>query len=302
MDNKKYKIGFIGAGKMGNCLGRYISLSNSDRFIISGYYSKSPDSAESAATAIGGMKYDSLEDIASDCEIILLTVPDGMISEVWKSLASIIDQQAIEQNVSVESSSNPSAKKVIAHCSGCMDSKVFNSSNCSFGSIHPLAAIFDKETAYKKLETAYFTIEGDEEFIDIASLLLDELGNNYAEIDASKKSLYHAASVAISNLTVALAYMGIEMYRDCNLPENFAENAWKPLFLENATNICNIGPIAALTGPVERGDSSTISKHLDAINDETRGAYIEMSKMLVKIAQQKNPDRDYSELINLLEK
>ena len=66
----------------------------------------------------------------------------------------------------------------------------------------------------------------------------------------------------------------------------------------------------ALTGPIERGDAQTVSKHLQEIRkfaaESTVGqdiltAYTALSKQLIRIAQQKHPHKDYKHLEKELE-
>lgn len=283
------EIGFIGAGKVGFSLGKYIREKTGGAFNIHGYYSQNHDSAVAAAAFAGGKAFDSAEELAAECDLLLLTVPDGQIEGVWEQLRDKI--------------SNP---LLVGHCSGSLDSRVFLSSagvpsvSHGFGSIHPIMSIRDKDTAYLKLPEAYFTIEGDEPFIDFMDVFLPALGNPHSIIDTDKKTLYHAASVMVSNLVCSLAFEGVEVFKACGLDDEFAEKAWRPLFLGNAENIYSVGPVMALTGPVERADAETVKRHLGALSGETRQMYLLLSRALADVAQLKNPNRDYSEIRNVL--
>ncbi|MDR3306005.1 MAG: DUF2520 domain-containing protein [Clostridiales Family XIII bacterium] len=300
------QIGFIGAGKAGLSFGKYITektRGTDGGFSVSGYAGRGPasSSAEEAADFTGSRAFDSYAALVSASDLILLTVPDGAIAGVWDELRKVL----------------PPAKeapaKYIGHMSGSMGSEVFRGAaglSCAFGSLHPMAALFDKQTAYRILISSYFTIEGDGAFLELASALFRTLGNSACVIAADKKPLYHTAAATLSNLTAALAYAGMEMYRACGLPENFAGNAWRPLFLENARNIIEVGPVNALTGPLERGDAETVAKHLNALRGNTRPesaehsfyeAYRALSRILLEVASEKHPDRDYAALKKLLE-
>ena len=104
----------------------------------------------------------------------------------------------------------------------------------------------------------------------------------------------------VSNLVCALAYEGMETFKACGLDEDFAESAWRSLFLGNAENTASVGPVRALTGPVERGDAATVARHLAALSGDAREIYLLLSRTLVETARLKNPDRDYSELTGIL--
>jgi predicted short-subunit dehydrogenase-like oxidoreductase (DUF2520 family) len=87
------------------------------------------------------------------------------------------------------------------------------------------------------------------------------------------------------------------------LEPDFADEFLKTLFLGNAENIAAFGPVAALTGPTERADAGTIEGHLKTLadfGDETDiNLYKSLTEILVRVAKEKNPDRDYSEVLRL---
>jgi len=301
------KIGFIGAGKVGFSLGRHIS-ERAYGFKVCGYYSRSPESAREAAAFAGGSAFGTMEELAGECDLLFLTVPDGQIADVWAQLLPALTD------------SKHGRALYIAHCSGSQDSRIFTPrpdaepylcagagtgeltvpAHLYFGSLHPLLAVHDKTTAYENLADAYFTVEGDPAFTEIAGALMTSLGNPFCKIEAEQKTLYHAASVMVSNLVCALAYEGMEVFKACGLDAGFAESAWRALFLGNAENIAALGPVSALTGPIERGDTATVAKHLDALTGDTKEIYLLLSRALTETAQRKNPERDYSELKVLL--
>ena len=49
--------------------------------------------------------------------------------------------------------------------------------------------------------------------------------------------------------------------------------AFLPLVRGTVENVETLGPAAALTGPVARGDHDTVTRHLDALPDDERDAY-----------------------------
>lgn len=270
------KIGFIGAGKVGFSLGKYFV--NHGKCVI-GYFSRNLDSSKDAAMFTNSKYYDNLDELVAACEVIFLTVPDGSIRETYK---------AIEQ-LDVTG-------KCFVHCSGVLTSEVFEdiSSKGARGcSLHPLCAVNDKYTGYMGLKDTYFTVEG-QNTEDIVKLI-SECGNPIEVIAKADKVKYHAAAVYASNLVVGLYDMASELLKDCNLSDEFAEHALGTLFEGNAHNITSKGVIGALTGPVERADATTVKKHMDTLDDDKREIYRLLSHRLIDIAQEKNPDRGYTD-------
>ena len=92
------RAGFIGAGKVGFSLGKYLKENGVE---ITGYFSKSPESAKSAADFTNTKLYKSIENILSDSDTLFITVPDGQISKVWDYM----------KNLDIKN-------KNICHCSG----------------------------------------------------------------------------------------------------------------------------------------------------------------------------------------
>ena len=74
------RIGFIGAGKVGYSLGRYLK---EHHISISGYYSRALQSAMDAAEFVETNFYTTLDELVKDSEVLFITVPDGVIKEVW---------------------------------------------------------------------------------------------------------------------------------------------------------------------------------------------------------------------------
>ena len=273
------KFGFIGAGKVGFSLGKYLKENNID---ISGYYSKSQHSAREAAIFTKTKQYNNLENLIKDSDTIFITTPDSEISVVW----SEINKLSIKD-------------KLICHCSGSISSEIFSNINNhgAYGySIHPMFAISDKYNSYKNLSQAFITIEGHKKHIEFLKQLFFQLGNEVAIISKENKVLYHAASVTVSNLVLGLINNGINYLEECGFTHDMAIKALYPLIEFNLKNIREKGAINSLTGPVERGDLLTVINHLSVLKKEDKELYKLLSKNILKIAKMKNPDRDYKNL------
>lgn len=279
------KVGFVGAGKVGFTLGKYMTEHN---VCVSGYYSRSRGSAGQAADFTKTKCYETLEELAASSDAVFLTVPDGAIEDVWNSLK----QYSLKG-------------KCICHCSGAMNSAVFSGIDQmgAFGySIHPLFAIHSRLQSYREISQAYFTIEGAQEYLLYWKSFFESLGNPVRVIQADQKILYHSAAVFASNLVTGLFESGIHLLMECGFDRQSGEEALRALFLNNCRSVAEAGPVEALTGPVERADLETIRKHLEVLSGNEREIYIRLSKVLTGIAKQKHPERSYAELSQLLER
>ena len=75
-----------------------------------------------------------------------------------------------------------------------------------------------------------------------------------------------------------------------------AIKALYPLIENNLRNVKERGAVNSLTGPIERGDLSTVINHLNVIPEEDKELYRLLSKNILKIAKVKNLNRDYKNL------
>lgn len=273
------KFGFIGAGKVGFSLGKYLKENSID---ISGYYSKSQHSSKEAAIFTNTRQYNNLEDLIKNSDAIFITTPDNQIADVWNEVKKL-----------------PIKEKLICHCSGSISSEVFSNINNhgAYGySIHPMFAISDKYNSYKDLSQAFITIEGHEKHLENLKRLFLHLGNDVAIISKENKVLYHAASVTVSNLVLGLINNGVNYLEECGFTKEMAIKALYPLIENNLRNIKERGAVSSLTGPIERGDLSTVINHLNVIREEDKELYRLLSKNILKIAKVKNQDRNYKNL------
>ena len=90
-------IGFIGAGKAGTALGRYLVDNNAS---VVGFASKTYSSACQAASFSRSSAFSSTLDLVRRCDFVFITTPDSVISIVWRELLDglLIVAVAVLQN------------------------------------------------------------------------------------------------------------------------------------------------------------------------------------------------------------
>lgn len=283
------KIGFIGAGRVGCTLGKYLS---SHGKCITGYYSRNPENAKAAAEFTDTKCFSSMTELFNSSDAIFLTVSDNAIPLVYNEL---LDQ--------LKDDKSSLKGKILCHTSGACSSSVFTESD-KYGfyaySIHPIFAVSDKYTSYINFDKAFITIEGSPEYQQDLKELFNSCELKTAVISAENKSKYHAASVMASNFVCGLFNNAVKLLVECGFDKDEAATALSGLFIKNAEGIALNGPIKQLTGPIERNDSSTIKKHLSVLSESDRELYLILSKVTLKLAEEKNKERDYSDMENLL--
>jgi len=288
------RIGFIGAGKVGFTLGKYVIANKKKEnapeslkeIEISGYFSLHEESAKEAAKWTDTRYYKSLKEITESSNVLVLTVPDSAIRKVWDELR-VLDIKDM----------------LICHCSGVMASNIFSgvTEAGAFGySIHPMYAISSKTESYKEMGRALFSVEGDDRYLTQIRDFITSLGNECVIISDCDKVKYHGAAVMASNLVTGLYSMAGKLLMECGFTAEQTEMALEPLFLGNAKAISEKGAVESLTGPIERNDIDTVVRHMNALSGNERSAYIALSRGTLEVAAKKHPDVDYTELRRLL--
>lgn len=271
------RIGFIGAGKMGFTLGKYLVEAAKEpkgravEYTVVGYYSRSAESAKEAAEFTDTKYYDKIDELVRECDTIFITVPDGQISVIADVLSERMDLME---------------EKIVCHTSGALSSQVFSGMDGHvYGySIHPIYAVNSKTESYINFGESFITIEGHEKYLQNMKQLFIDLGQKVAIIGKEDKVKYHSAAVFASNLVVGLYHMASGLLTQCGFDEEMASSALKPLFLNNAINISKKDDLrSALTGPLERGDAKTIKEHMAVLEGNELEVYRLLSKELLKV-------------------
>lgn len=280
------RIGIIGAGKVGTTLGKYLSIHGKN---VTGFYSRTHESADEAATFAETETYSSLCKLVEKSDVIFITTPDGVIHQVWGDL--------LHQDIS---------NRIICHFSGSLSSHVFSGreeAGASGISMHPMYAFSDKFHSYEQFHTAYLTLEGDPEAVAVMKPMWEAIGHHVLTLKAEDKIKYHAAAAMASNEMLGLMQASLDILSECGFSEKDSMALLTPLVQGNIASMLEKGCVNALTGPVERGDAQTVWKHLQALEGSKAGKiYQSLGSTMVELAKRRNPDRDYTPVRTLFEK
>jgi predicted short-subunit dehydrogenase-like oxidoreductase (DUF2520 family) len=217
-----------------------------------------------AGTALVGL---SRRVLASTC--VLIATPDGAIEEIANELARIGGQDLQGQ--------------IVLHTSGTMDSSVLRaarSCGASVGSMHPLQT-FNGVTV-PPLEGKVFAIEGDPMAVRTARKIARALGAAPSQIDARNKPLYHAAGALAAGHTLVVVEAAIQLLMSLGMKRSEAMRALLPMTKQVLQNYERLGPRAAWTGPLARGDYEVVAKHLNVLqqySEQYRDAYDALNRL-----------------------
>lgn len=169
---------------------------------------------------------------------------------------------------------------VVLHHSGSHGAELLaplDAKGLSTGSCHPLQTFTGSPADAERFKGTTFAIDGSEAGRAAAESLALALGGRPVAIEARNRALYHlAASIGANGLT-GLVAASRDALTGAGLPPGDALDALAPLLRSALEGALRRGPEAALTGPVARGDETTLERHRRAILawDASRAALLE---------------------------
>jgi predicted short-subunit dehydrogenase-like oxidoreductase (DUF2520 family) len=192
-------------------------------------------SAIAARLAERGLVVTSGRDPTADADLVLLAVPDATIPE-------------IAQRVPIG--------PWLAHVSGATSLRALDPHERRF-SVHPLQTL-THERGPEQLDGAWAAVTAETDEAHAAAVWLAEtLGLRPFDVADADKPLYHAGAAMASNFLVTLHAAAVRLLEESHAPPE----ALLPLMTRTIEN----GFV--LTGPIARGDWSTVEAHLRALEE-----------------------------------
>jgi predicted short-subunit dehydrogenase-like oxidoreductase (DUF2520 family) len=233
--------------------------------------SRSFESARRLAGRIKGCSaVNDPQAVVDGSDLIFVTTPDDAIAPVVESLRW-------RRSVSV------------VHTSGAEPASVLSSAaeqGAAIGSLHPLQT-FASLDAPPAMDGIVYAVEADGELRDLLMRLVSDLGGRTVELRPEDRALYHASAVLVSNFNVTLMKLASDLWLRFGWERRDAVRALLPLLEGTVKNIEALGVPAALTGPVARGDATTVERHLEALAaaaPEVADIYRALSEQTILVA------------------
>ena len=192
---------------------------------------------------------------ASWSDIVWLAVSDGAIADTAKSLASLTDWKG----------------KVVLHSSGALSSKELaplRRRGAYVASAHPMMTFVPG--AVPKMSGVVWTLEGDSRAVSAVRQVLKRLGGKAVPIDPKYKPLYHAFGAFLSPLLVTYLDAASQLALASGISRRDVAALMRPIVEQTLQNLfANVqvesGSGKAFSGPLIRGDVSTIESHMRAL-------------------------------------
>ena len=259
-------VGVVGAGRVGTVLAA--KLRNAGYPIV-GVSGRSPASALRIRTLLPDVDVAAPAEVAARCDVLLLAVPDDALIRVAEELASVVRPGQIV----LHTSGRHGIDALAALARSGARTIAFHPAMTFTGTV----VDFDRSCVYG------LTAEPAERAF--AEELVAALGGTPMWIDEADRTLYHAGLAHGANHLVTLVAQSMDLMRQAGATDPAA--VLRPLLGAALANTLEFGD-AALTGPVARGDVTTIRAHADALADDpdTGDTYLALARATVRRAEQ----------------
>lgn len=275
----------VGAGKVAQTLA--ILWQQSGRYRLGGVWSRNPASARQLLGQVAGRHYADIRTLP-EADIVVVGVKDDAIAAMDVMLADL-----------------PwlSASTTVLHFSGAHSSRILcrlAHKGVLVGSLHPVYAFADVAAAVAHLHGHFGAIEGNTAALPLLHDLAAAAGLQPFAIAARDKSRYHAALSVSANYLVALNAYARSILINTGLPEAVAAALVHSLMQQNLSQLANLPPAQALTGPIVRGDAATVATHLKALSAQERPLYCALGMETARLAQERVGLKDTQIVLDLL--
>jgi len=269
-EQQQRTVALIGPGRAGTTIA--LGLLEQGWTVV-GVGGRAPDapSTTSAAACLSSTTA-LVSEVARGAALVLVATPDRALERVLLAAEPAIEPGAL-----------------VVHLAGSRGLDVFSDllerrTGVRVGALHPLQSFPSTTVGLERLAGAWAAVAGDPAVADLAR----SLGLRPFELADSDRGRYHAAAVVASNHLIALLGQVERLAATCSVPFE----AFGPLVLASVQNAFALGPAAALTGPVARGDLTTVEQHLRDLDPAERDAYRALAREAARLTGRRDTGLD----------
>ncbi|GAB2971641.1 Rossmann-like and DUF2520 domain-containing protein [Nocardioides montaniterrae] len=243
-ESPRLRVGVIGAGKVGAVLAAALRAAGHDVVAVAG---ESDASRRRAAELLPGVPLEKPTAVAKAADLVLLTVPDDMLSNVVTMLA---ESGALRPG------------QYVAHTSGAHGLAILEPAARAGArpiALHPAMTFSGTTKDLDRLSGCVFGLTAGPLERALAETLVADLGGRPTWVPEEMRTLYHAGLAHGANHLVTLVSEAMGMLAAAGVDD--AAGTLRPL-LEAALDNALAHGDAALTGPIVRGDVKTVAAHV----------------------------------------
>lgn len=261
----------LGAGRAGVAFATLLSRAGADVAV----WTRSERRAESARRALGLAVHCGNLPAFDGARRWLLCTPDSVIPRLSAAL-------------------RPHEDSLILHCAGSLPASAMAAAwSGRRAACHPLQSLRGVPEDLEALEGAFFAVDGEGEARACAVALAESAGGNVGVIPSEAKAAYHAAAVVASQGVTALLHMIESWSQTWGIEDDALRQGMASLASQSALNAGALGATQAATGPVVRGDGTTIAHHMKALSGVHAfdlEFYDQVQRRMLSIAEERGVD------------
>jgi predicted short-subunit dehydrogenase-like oxidoreductase (DUF2520 family) len=245
-------VGVVGAGRVGAVLGAaLVAAGHSVVAVAAG----SAISRERAARLLPDVPIRSADDVArAASDLLLIAVPDDALAGVAAALRA-----------------SWRTTGAVAHTSGAHGVAVLDHPDGM--ALHPAMTFTGEAADLDRLPGTAWGITARDRAL--AARIVADLGGLPEWVSEADRPLYHAALAHGANHLVTLVNEAADLLRAAGVEQ--PARVLAPLLRAALDNALRLGD-AALTGPVSRGDTGTIARHLARLPADAVPAYLALAR------------------------
>jgi len=259
------RITLIGSGNVATHLGA--AFKNAGHKIIQ-VYSRNLEHAALLAYHVKAEPVNDLRQISPDTDVFIISVNDDAIGEIADAISK--------------------HNKILLHTSGATDLSVLLKYTQVAGVFYPLQTFSKtKELDFRKVPLC---IEGASNDITVQiKELAQTVSNHVYEVDSARRRVLHLAAVFACNFPNYLYTIAQQLLVQHQLDFDMI----RPLIAETADKAVQQLPATVQTGPAVRNDMTTMSKHLEMLQNEPfmQQVYELLSQGIIKMDKGLTDDR-----------
>jgi predicted short-subunit dehydrogenase-like oxidoreductase (DUF2520 family) len=246
-------VGVISAGRVGSVLGAALARTG---HVVTGVSAVSQASRDRADELLPGVPIADPTEVAQRADLVLLAVPDDELEGLVKGLVATESLRA---------------GQIIVHTSGAQGVQVLEPA-AELGALtlalHPVMTFTGRPEDLQRMSAACVGVtaaDGDEVAWNVGEALVVEMDAEPVRVPEAVRPLYHAALAHGANHLITLVRDAADLLTNAGVAN--AERLLGPLLSAALDNALRHGD-RALTGPVARGDTGTLRKHLDVLAEQ----------------------------------
>lgn len=246
-------MGVVSAGRVGSVLGAALARAGHTVVAASGISAASHARAE---RLLPGVPLLPPDEVVAAADLVLLAVPDDALTDLVTGLAA---------------TGNWRPGQIVIHTSGAHGIDALRpaaEAGALALALHPVMTFTGREEDLQRMAACSVGVTaapGDEAAWNVGEALTVEMGGEAVRVPEAARPLYHAALAHGANHLVTLVADCLELLDGAGIPN--PERMLGPLLSAALDNALRHGD-RALTGPVARGDTGTVEKHLAVLGAE----------------------------------